>query len=166
MIASVVLIIVGLTGVVQTESIVPKPMNQLPDQRTDRNFRHEDEGSGLSFQEDKPRIDRFAEEIKSNRSAVAYIIAYGGLVSYKNEAAVRLACIRNYLITAHGISGSRLKLINGGYRTEVSVRLYLVNPGEPKPTAYSMVNREAVRMKKAPKYPCGKERVLLKGRKP
>ena len=155
MIARVILIIAGMAGLVQTNSTVLKPMNQLPDQRTDWPIPHEDDGSGLSFQEDKPRIDLFAEQMKGNKSAVAYIIAYGGLVSYKNEAAIRLRCIRNHLITAHGISGSRLKLINGGYRPEVSVRLYLVKPGDPKPTAYPIVNREAVRLKKPPKYPCG-----------
>jgi hypothetical protein len=73
---------------------------------------HEDDGSGLSFEEDKPRIDQFAEGMKKNKSAKAYIIAYGGLVSYKNEAAIRLRCIRNYLVNAHDISPSRLKLID------------------------------------------------------
>lgn len=155
MIVTVILIIAGAAGLVQINSAVLTPMKQLPEQRT-VTIPHEDDGSGLSFQEDKPRIDLFAEQIKRNKSALAYIIAYGGLVSYKNEAAIRLRCIRNHLITAHGISGSRLKLINGGYRPEVSVRLYVVKPGDPKPTAYSIVNREAVRIKKPPKYPCGK----------
>ena len=156
MIASVILIVAGVAGLVQTNPTSLKPMNQLPDQRTDKRIFHEDDGSGLSFQEDKPRIDLFAEQLKRNKSAVAYVIAYGGLVSYKNEAAIRLRCIRNHLITAHGISRSRVKVIDGGYRPEVGVRLYLVKPGDPKPTPYPIVNREAVRMKKPPKYPCGK----------
>ena len=156
MITSVILIIAGLAGLVQINSPGFKPLDHLADQTTDRPIVHEDEGSGLSFEEDKPRIDLFAEGMKKNKSAKAYIIAYGGLVSYKNEAATRLRCIRNYLITAHHISPSRLKLIDGGYRVEVSVRLYLLNPDDPTPTPYSFVNREAVQMRKAPKFPCGK----------
>ena len=153
---SVILIIAGLTGIVQINSPRNQPLAHMAQQTTDRQISHDDEGSGLSFEEDRPRIDLFAEEMKKNQSAQAYIIAYGGLVSYRNEAAIRLRCIRNYLINAHHISPSRLKLINGGYRVEVSVRLYLVNPDDPKPRPYSFVNREAVRLEKAPKYPCGK----------
>ena len=156
MTTSVILIIVGLAGFVGVNSPALKPNDQLPNQTKDRPIFHEDDGSGLSFEEDKPRIDLFAEQIKKNNSAIAYIIAYGGLVSYRNEAAIRLRCIRNHLVTAHRIPRSRLKLIDGGYRPEVSVRLYLVNPEDPKPTPYPIVNRQAVRMTKTPKYPCGK----------
>jgi hypothetical protein len=156
MITSIILIIAGLGGLVGINPPGINPMGHLADQTTDRPIVHEDEGGGLSFEEDKPRIDLFAEGMKKDKSAKAYIIAYGGLVSYKNEAAIRLRCIRNYLIKAHHISPSRLKLIDGGYSVEVSVRLYLVNADDPKPTPYSFVNREAVQMRKAPKYPCGK----------
>jgi hypothetical protein len=115
-----------------------------------------DHGSGRSFEQDKPRLDRFAKEMKENASADAYIIAYAGLVSYKNEARIRLNCTRKYLITTHGISPSRLKLIDGGYSVEKEVQLFLVKPGDPKPIPTPFVNREAVKITKAPKYPCGK----------
>ena len=156
MIISVILIMAGLAGLVQINSPGLEPMDQLQDQRKDIPWVHEDDGGGLTFEEDKPRIDRFADGLKRDKSAVAYIIAYGGLVSYKNEAAIRLSCIRNHLTTVHGIRGSRLKLIDGGYRVEVSVRLYHVQPDDRKPTPYALVNREAVKMRKAPKHPCGK----------
>jgi len=125
-------------------------------QASQKEWKHYDDGGGRSFQQDKPRLDRFAEEIKNNKSAKAYIIAYGGLVSYKNEASIRLGCIQNYLKTVHGIDRDRLELIDGGYRVEVSVRLDLVEPDGHKPGPYSLVNREAVQMRRAPKYPCGK----------
>jgi hypothetical protein len=115
-----------------------------------------DDGSGRSFEQDKPRLDRFAKEMKVNISADAYIIAFAGLVSYKNEARIRLNCIREYFITTHEISPSRLKLIDGGYRVEKSVKLFLVNPGEPKPPTFPTMDKQAVRITKAPKYPCGK----------
>jgi len=164
MITIVILIIAGLAGLVQNNSPGNKPLDHLKDQTQDRPIRHEDEGFGLSFEEDKPRIAAFAEEMKKNKSAKAYVIAYGGLVSYKNEAAIRLRCIRNYLIAAHRISPSRLKLIDGGYRDEVSVRLYLLNTDEPKPTPYSSIKREAVQLKTVPKYPCGKATRARAGR--
>lgn len=122
----------------------------------DRPIMDPDDGSGRSFEQDKPRLDRFAEEMKVDTSADAYIIAFAGSVSYKNEAKIRLNCIRRYLITTHGVSPSRLKLIDGGYRVEKSVKLFLVKPGEPKPPKFPTLSREAVRITKAPKYPCGK----------
>lgn len=156
MITSVILIVTGLAGLVQISSIGVKQNEWLTDQTTQKPIVDRDDGGGLSFEEDKPRIDRFADEVKRDTSVEAYIIAYGGLVSYKNEARIRLRCIRDYLITAHNISRSRLKLIDGGYRPEVSVQLFLVKPKDPKPTAFPIVNREAVRLGRAPKNPCGK----------
>ena len=142
--------------VVEIHPPPPTPMSHWASQEIQRPIFDKDDGGGLSFEEDKPRIDRFAEEMKRINSAEAYIIAYGGLVSYKNEARLRLRCIRDYLKTAHEISGSRLKLIDGGHRPEISVDLFLVKPQDPQPTAYPIVNREAVQTRKAPKYPCGK----------
>ncbi len=147
---------IGLTGIVDVRLPPTKPLVALRSLSQDRPIIDPDHGSGRSFEQDKPRLDRFAKEMKVNSSAHAYIIAFAGLLSYKNETRIRLNCIRKYLITKHGISRSRLKLIDGGYSVEKEVQLFLVNPGDPKPTASPFVNREAVRMTKAPKYPCGK----------
>jgi hypothetical protein len=148
MITSIILIVAVLSGLNQVNLQDPKPLDPSTDKRVDRPMRHEDDGSGLNFEDDKPRIDQFAEGMKRNKSYTGYIIAYGGLVSYKNEAKIRLRCIRNHLKTAHGIPSSRLKLIDGGYRVEISVRLFVVKPEDPKPTPYGLVNRKAIRMRK------------------
>ena len=156
MITSVILIVAILAGPMEFKSQDPKPLDPSADKRIDRPIRDEFDGDGRTFEQDKPRIDRFAEEMMMNKSDIAYIIAYAGLVSYKDEARIRLRCTRDYLKTVHGIPSSRLRLIDGGYRVEKTVRLYLVKPDGPKPTPYPFVNREAVRMRRAPKYPCGK----------
>ena len=148
--------VLGLIGIVEVRSGQTKALDALSSPSQDRPIMDPDDGSGRSFEQDKPRLDRFAEEMKAKSSADAYIIAFAGLVSYKNEARIRLDCIRKYLITTHGISASRLKLIDGGYRVEKSVKLFLINPDEPKPSPFPTVNRDAVRITKAPKYPCGK----------
>jgi hypothetical protein len=154
---SVVLsLVMGLIGIVDVRLRQTKPLVALSCRSQDRPIMDPDDGSGRSFEQDKPRLDRFAKEMKVNSSADAYIIAFAGLVSYKNEARIRLNCIRKYLITTHGISRSRLKLIDGGYRVEKSVKLFLVNPGDPKPTPFPTMKREGVGIRKAPKHPCGK----------
>ena len=159
MISSVLLIVAIVAGLIEVNSPRNKPLVHVADQEQDKPWIHEDDGGGLSFEDDKPRIDRFAKELKSNNAYTGYVIAYGGLVSYRNEAGIRLRCIRDHLKNAHGIPSSRLRLIDGGYSVEVSVRLFLVKPEDPKPTPYGFINREAVRMRKTPKYPCGKPRI-------
>lgn len=149
-------LVVGMIGNVHVGLRETKPFVAFNCWRQDKPIMDPDDGSGRSFEQDRPRLDRFAEEMKVNSSADAYIIAFAGLMSYKNEAKIRLNCIRKYLIKTHGISSSRLKLINGGYRVEKSVKLFLVKPGEPKPPKFPTLNREAVRLTKVPKYPCGK----------
>lgn len=155
-ISLVLSIVLGLIGIVDVGSRQTKSSVAWSNRTQNRPIMDPDDGSGRSFEQDKPRLDRFADEMKVNSSADAYIIAFAGLVSYKNEARIRLNCIRKYLTATHGISRSRLKLIDGGYRVERSVKLLLVNPGEPEPQPFPTVNREAVRITKAPKYTCGK----------
>jgi hypothetical protein len=150
-----VLATMGLRAAVEIPELQTKSLRNVTYEQTQKPIFDEDDGGGLSFEEDRPRIDRFADAMKRNRSAELYVIAYGGLISYKDEAKIRLKCIQQYLIKTHKIARSRLKFIDGGYRVEVSVRLFLVNSGDPKPTPYSTVNREAVKMTKVPKTRCG-----------
>ena len=152
----ILFLVIGLMGIFDPRLRATKPSIALSCPIQDKPIMDPDDGSGRTFEQDKPRLDRFAEEMKENVSADAYIIAYAGLVSYKNEARIRLSCTRKYLITTHGISPSRLKLIDGGYSVEREVQLFLVKPGDPKPTSAPFVHQEAVRITKPPKYPCGK----------
>lgn len=154
-ISMVLPLVMGCMGIVDGRLRQAEILVDLTSQSPQKPITDPDDGSGRSFEQDKPRLDRFAKEMKENSSADAYIIAFAGLVSYKNEARIRLNCIREYLKTAHGISRSRMKLIDGGYRVEKSVKLLLVNPGDPKPTPFPTANREEVRLTKAPRYPCG-----------
>ena len=93
MFTSIIVFITALVGLVEINPPEIKPIGHWVGQGTQEPIFDKDDGGGLSFEEDKPRIDRFAEDIKRNHSAEAYIIAYGGLVSYKNEARIRLSCI-------------------------------------------------------------------------
>lgn len=146
--------VLGLTGSLYVSLPSTKSVDHVIFNDPQKPIFDPDDGAGRTFEQDKPRIDRFAKAMKEDISADAYIIAYGGLVSYKNEARIRLNCTRKYLITTHGIPRSRLKLIDGGHRVEVTVQLLLVKPGDQKPTGFPTINREAVQIKKAPKRPC------------
>lgn len=115
-----------------------------------------DDGGGLSFEEDKPRVDQFARNLVSVPNAKGYVIAYGGLTGPLHEAKSRLTCIRKYLTRSYKLGRNRLVLINGGYRIEVSVELFVVRPGEAIPEPQPMVGSSAVRVVKPTKRarPC------------
>jgi hypothetical protein len=109
---------------------------------------------GLTFGEDKPRIDQFARNLKKMPHARAYIIAYGVDLGFAGEASMRLMCIRDYLINIHHIRPSRLVTIDGGYANKVNVELFLVRPGDPKPKPAPTRNLTAVRNIKPRADPC------------
>ena len=115
-----------------------------------------DDGGGLSFEEDKPRVDQFARNLINVPKAKGYVIAYGGLTGPPHEAKSRLTCIRKYLARSYRLGSNRLVLINGGHRIEVSVELFVVRPGETIPEPQPTVSSSAVRVVKPKKRagPC------------
>src|SRR5690242_14749179 len=102
-ISVVLTLAMGLMGILDDRLRQGKSLVALSSLSQDKPIMDPDDGSGRSFEQDKPRLDRYAKEMKANSSADAYIIAFAGLVSYKNEARIRLNCIREYLVNTHGI---------------------------------------------------------------
>lgn len=109
---------------------------------------------GLTFSEDKPRLDQFARNLKKTPNAKAYVIAYGVDLGLSGEARMRLKCVRNYLAKTHNIRASRLVMIDGGYANKVNVELFLVRPGDPKPKPTPTHTLTAVRNIKPRTDPC------------
>jgi hypothetical protein len=57
-----------------------------------------------------------------------YIIAYAGREAHPGEAETRASCARDYLINVHKIGAERIRAIDGGYRDQREVEIYV----EPK----------------------------------
>jgi hypothetical protein len=113
-----------------------------------------DSGSGLTFEQDRPRLDQFAEDLAKVPNSKAYIIAYGGVVGPVGEAKIRLQCIRQYLKNRHHITSSRLIMIDGGYRSEISVEFFLVRASDSTPEPAPTVKPSAVRSIKVKRKRC------------
>jgi hypothetical protein len=95
-----------------------------------------DECNNCSYDDQKARLDNLAVELQSDPSMRAYIIAYGGRTKPLNQVEVLISRARDYLITKRGIDASRFDVVNGGFREDDSVELWLVPSGAaaPKPT--------------------------------
>ena len=95
-----------------------------------------DECNSCSLDDQKARLDNLAVELQNDPSTRAYILAYGGRMSPLGQVEKLMSRSRDYLITQRGIDAARLVVVNGGFREEDSVELWLVPSGAaaPKPT--------------------------------
>ena len=95
-----------------------------------------DECNNCSYDDQKARLDNLAVELQSDPSRRACVIAYGGRTSPLNKVEVLMSRARDYLITQRGIDASRFEVVNGGFRDDDSVELWIVPSGAaaPKPT--------------------------------
>ena len=95
-----------------------------------------DECDNCSYDDQKARLDNLAIELQNDPSTRAYIIAYGGRTGPLNQVEVLMSRAREYLITQRGIDAARFEVVNGGFREENSVELWIVPSGAapPKPS--------------------------------
>lgn len=87
-----------------------------------------------SYDDQKARLDNLAVELQNDPSTTTYVIAYGGRTSAVGQADRLLTRARDYLVTRRGIDASRIVVINGGFREEDNVELWLVPQGATPPT--------------------------------
>ena len=98
--------------------------------------REYDECNNCTFDDQKARLDNLAVELQNDPSTRGYIMAYGGRMSPLGQVEKLMSRARDYLVTQRGIDASRLVVVNGGFREEDSVELWIVpsGAGAPQPT--------------------------------
>lgn len=91
-----------------------------------------------SFDDQKARLDNLAIELQNDPSTTTYVIAYGGRTSRVGQADLLGSRARDYLVSNRGIDQARITVINGGYREEDCVELWVIpsgaTPPQPTPT--------------------------------
>ena len=92
-----------------------------------------DECNNCTFDDQKARLDNLAVELQNDPSTRGYIIAYGGRYSPLARLDVLMKRARDYMVEPRGIDASRLTIVNGGFREEDSVELWVVPSGAAPP---------------------------------
>jgi hypothetical protein len=89
-----------------------------------------------AFDDQKARLDNLAVQLQNDPSSAAHIIAYAGRNSRRGEANRLGTRARDYLVTTRGINSSQITVVNGGFREEDCVELWIVPSGAipPQPT--------------------------------
>jgi hypothetical protein len=97
------------------------------------------------FDDQKARLDNLAVEMQNDPSASAYIFGYGGRTSRTGEADRLITRARDYLINKRGIDAARIVVVNGGYREENCVEMWIVPRGAPVPQSRPTLQPSDVR---------------------
>lgn len=121
--------------------VVPLPKKEIVAQEFD-------ECNNCAFDDQKARLDNLAVELQNDPSTRAYIIAYGGRRSPLGQVEVLMSRAREYLVSQRGIDASRFVIVNGGFREDDSVELWVVPSGAKPPQATPTV--KASDLKPAP----------------
>lgn len=104
-----------------------------------------DECKNCTFDDQKARLDNLAVELQNDPTARAYIIAYGGRYSPLSQVEMLMKRARDYMVEQRGIDASRLVTVNGGFREDDSVELWVVPAGAEPPRATPTVQAGEVK---------------------
>jgi hypothetical protein len=85
-----------------------------------------DQYSGLTFREEKERLDNLASQLLVEPDTKAYIVLYAGRRSRAGEVQARIRRARKYLITHGGIDAERIVFADGGTREDLTFELYIM----------------------------------------
>jgi hypothetical protein len=102
-----------------------------------------DEFGDINCEDEMARLDNFAIQLQNEPATKGIMIFYGGRrfrgrLPRQGEAAARAARMKPYLVQRRGISAERVIVIDGGYREEFQVDLWVIpanmTPPEPDST--------------------------------
>lgn len=107
-----------------------------------------DEYGNISWNDEKPRLDNFAIELQMQTAAKGYILCYGGKVGREGEARRRCQRAAGYVSAVRSIDAARIVTVDGGFREELTVELWVAPPGLTPPQPSPTVDRSEVRFVK------------------
>jgi hypothetical protein len=117
-----------------------------------------DEYGNIKRNDEKARLDNFANELQAQPGAQGYILGYGGRRSRAGEAQTRADRAKDYLVNSRGIDAGRLVTVDGGFKEEPSTELWIVPAGATPPTASPTVDASEVKPGRAPRRPARRGR--------
>jgi hypothetical protein len=97
-----------------------------------------DEYGNVSWNDEKARLDNFAIAVLDYPTAQGYLICYGGRVGREGEARRRCQRAKGYVSGYRHVDAARVVTVDGGFREELTVELWVVplgvTPPQPSPT--------------------------------
>jgi hypothetical protein len=104
----------------------------------------------IDSEDEMARLDNFAIQLMEEPVTEGCIIAYGGRVAREGEALARAERAKKYLSETRGVARDRITVVDGGFREDVTVELWIVPAGASQPLPSPTVRREEVQFIKEP----------------
>jgi hypothetical protein len=123
---------------------------RLPPSPSPMSPRKIDEYGGIRWRDERPRLDNYIIVLRSDPTARACLICYGGRRSREGEARRRCERAAGYLKGVGGIDAARVITVDGGFREEVTVELWAPPAGATLPAAAPTVDPSEVKIIKDP----------------
>jgi hypothetical protein len=97
-----------------------------------------DEYGKLNPKDEEARLDNFLNELNLDPTAQAHIVAYGGRTSRAGDSQNAANKAKDYLVKKRGLDPGRVVYVDGGYREQPTLELWIVpygaQPPQPTPT--------------------------------
>ena len=91
-----------------------------------------DEYGNIRFNDEKARLDNYAIQLQNDPNATGTIIVYGTCTGEGQQRGDRA---KDYLVNTRGIEASRITVVDGGCRADLTVQLWIVPSGATAPAA-------------------------------
>lgn len=101
-----------------------------------------DEFGHMNHENYSAHLDGIAIALQGDPTAQGYFVFYNGGKSLPGAALRYMKRLQNYMISARGIEPSRMILLEGGRREEITVEFWISPPGSPAPVPTPAVSVE------------------------
>jgi hypothetical protein len=121
-------------------------------------FRVFDELGDIHCEDEMARLDNFAVQLQNEPNAKGVMIFYGGRrfrgrLPKQGEAAARAARMKPYLVGRRSIQSERVIMIDGGYREEFQVELWVIPADATPPSPTPTVPADQIKFRKGKPIP-------------
>jgi hypothetical protein len=93
-----------------------------------------DEYANVAINDEYKRLDDFALLLQNEPNTRGFIITYAGRRARAGEAQARAKRAKNYLVSTRNIENARIVTVDGGYREELTVELFVSAKSGVAPT--------------------------------
>jgi hypothetical protein len=106
-----------------------------------------DQWGDLRFVDETVHLNKIANQLKEWRLSIAYIVIHAGQKACDGEAKARGIRARNYLLKL-GIGPERVVWLDGGWKKELSVDVWIWPPELGRPKVDESLKRDQVMIEK------------------
>ncbi|HEX5709210.1 MAG TPA: hypothetical protein VFX96_18045 [Pyrinomonadaceae bacterium] len=89
------------------------------------------------------RLDNFAIALQNVPEARGHIFIHGGEATPPRRIQNHVRFIKEHLTGVRGVAASRYDVVEGGRHQQLTVRLFIIPPGERPPTPFPMIEGDA-----------------------